>query len=55
MKLLHFEKIKDHVKRQIAFFRAKAGQKAGFRVMFKKGFSLLYITNRFRVAVRLIQ
>ena len=35
MKLLHFEKIKDHVKRQIAFFRAKAGQKAGFRVMLK--------------------
>ena len=40
------------------FFRAKAGQKAGFRVMLKcfeikKGFSLLYKTNRFHVAVRL--
>ena len=46
--------------RQMAFFRAKAGQKAGFRVMLKyfgkkKGFSLLYLTNRFHVAVRLIQ
>ena len=43
----------------MAFFRAKAGQKAGFRVMLKyfeinKGFSLLYKTNRFHVAVRLI-
>ena len=46
----------------MAFFRekggAKAGQKAGFRVMLKnfeikKGFSLLYKTNRFHVAVRL--
>ena len=39
---------------------AKAGQKAGFRVMLKyfeikKGFSLLYKTNRFHVAVLLIQ
>ena len=38
---------------------AKAGQKAGFRVMLKyfeveKGFSLLYKTNRNDVAVRLI-
>ena len=36
MKLLHFEKIKDHVN---GFFSckggAKAGQKAGFRVMLK--------------------
>ena len=51
----------------MAFFRAKgkggakAGQKAGFRVMLKyfekkkEGFSLLYKTNRFHVAVRLIQ
>ena len=39
---------------------AKAGQKGGFRVMLKyfeikKGFSLLYKTNRFHVAMRLIQ
>ena len=57
MKLLHFKKIIDHVKRR--FFCAKAGQKAGFHVMLKvlnnKGFSLLYKTNRFHVAVRLIQ
>ena len=47
----------------MAFFvqrRAKAGQKAGFRAMLKyfeikKGFSLLYKTNRFHVAVRQIQ
>ena len=47
----------------MAFFsckgEAKAGQKVGFRVMLKyfeveKGFSLLYKTNRFHVAVRLI-
>ena len=51
----------DHVK--WLFSRkggAKAGQKAGFRVMLKyfeikKGFSLLYKTDRFLVAVRLIQ
>ena len=39
MKLLHYEKIKDYVKHQMAFFRAKggakAGQKAGFRAMLK--------------------
>ena len=57
----------DHRSRQMAFFvqrrgkgGAKAGQKAGFRVMLKyfetrKGFSLLYKMNRFHVAVRLIQ
>ena len=54
----------DHRSRQMAFFsckgEAKAGQKVGFRVMLKyfeveKGFSLLYKTNRFHVAVRLIQ
>ena len=44
----------------MAFFLAKAGQKAGFCVMLKyfeikKGFLLLYKTNRFHVAVRLIQ
>ena len=55
----------------MAFFRAKAGQrrskggakagqKASFRVMLKyfekkKVFLLLYETNRFHVAVRLIQ
>ena len=62
MKLLHFESIIDHVK-WLFFVQdeggAKAGQKAGFRVMLKyfeteKGFSLLY-KNRFHVAVRLIQ
>ena len=49
--------------RQMAFSckgGAEAGQKAGFRVMLKKfwnkkGFSLLYKTNRFHVAVSLIQ
>ena len=49
----------DHRSRQLAFFLAKAGQNAGFRVMLKyfeiKSFSLLYKTNRFHVAVRLIQ
>ena len=64
MKLLYFEKIIDHVK-WLFFLKspggAKAGQKAGFHVMLKyfeilkKGFSLLYKTNRFHVAVRLIQ
>ena len=49
-----------HRSRQMAFFRANSGQKAGFRVMLKyfeikKGFSLLYKTNSFQVAVRLIQ
>ena len=47
----------------MAFFSckggAKAGQKAGFRAMLKyfeikKGFPLLYKTNRFHVAVGLI-
>ena len=58
MRLLHFV---YHRSRQMAFFRAKAGQKAGFRVMLKyletkKAFrTLLYKTNRFHVAVRLIQ
>ena len=57
MKLLHFEKIRSP---QMAYFCTKAGQKAGFRVMLKyfeikKGFSLLYKTNRFHVALRLIQ
>ena len=33
MKLLHFVEIIDHDKR--LFFGAKAGQKAGFRVMLK--------------------
>ena len=48
---------RSHRMSQMAFFRAKAG----FRVMLKyfeiikKGFSLLYKTNRFHVAVRLIQ
>ena len=50
---------------QMAFFRAKAGQRrAGAKGRLsryvetfwnKKGFSLLYKTNRFHVAVRLIQ
>ena len=65
MKLLHFVSIIDHVKCSFFVFAkvgkggAKAGpQKAGFRVMskyfrIKKGFSLLYKTNRFHVAVRL--
>ena len=49
----------DHRSRQMAFLRAKAGQKAGFCVMLKyfeikKGFSSSYKTNRFHVAVRLI-
>ena len=53
--------------RQLAFFLAKAGQRRGkggakgrlscYVEIFwdKKGFSLLYKTNRFHVAVRLIQ
>ena len=54
----------NHRSRQMAFICAKVGQrrgkKAGLRVMLKyfeikKGFSLLYKTNRFHVAVRLIQ
>ena len=49
-----------HMLRQMAFFRAHSGQKAGFRVVLKyfeikKGFSLLYKTDSFLVAVRLIQ
>ena len=46
---------------QMAFFCAKAGQKAGFRVMLKhfeikKAFCYYIIkTNRFHVAVHLIQ
>ena len=57
MKLLHFEKDYRLRHDQMAFFRAKAGQKAGFCVMLKyfEIFSLLYKTNRFDVAVRLIQ
>ena len=35
MKLLNFEKIIDHVMIKWLFFRAKVGQKAGFRVMLK--------------------
>ena len=65
MKLLHFEKIIDHVMIKWLFFSckrggkggAKAGQKAGFYDMLKyfEIFSLLYKTNRFHVAVSLIQ
>ena len=49
-----------HISRQMTFFRANSGQKAGFRVVLKyfeiiKGFSLLYKTDSFLVAVHLIQ
>ena len=37
----------------MAFCPAKAGQKAGFRVMLKYLETKLYKTNRFHVAVRL--
>ena len=59
MKLLHFEKIIDHVK--WLFFVQRQG-KGGAKCQLsryveifrnKKGFSLLYKTNRFHVAVRL--
>ena len=56
MKLLHFEKIKDHVN---GFFSCKGGAKgrlSRYVEIFwnKKGFSLLFKRNRFHVAVRLI-
>ena len=59
MKLLHFEKIIDHVKWLFFLQRPggqRGGQKAGFHDMLKylaitKDFSLLYKTNRFHVAV----